>query len=233
MRDFGLCFSSALVWAAAFGLCSAETLPLPTAQDAALKIFAVHIERTPKQPWPGYGVYLGNGYVLTAAHVVGSPLFTQPRVTIGGKTLSSKIVREGWFEGDDLTVLRVEDIDIPPVLRQRHIILCPSEPPLGSPVVVATPEATARSRIVLPRNISASVLSRFPTLIGDVAATGNSGSGVFDAGSQCLLGIMSRKISLVGHIFKNGQSIREIHDVAKYFVPSTLIAKAIPSTVKF
>jgi hypothetical protein len=31
-------------------------------------------------------------------------------------------------------------------------------------------------------------------VISDVATTGNSGSGVFDAGSKCLLGIVSRKL---------------------------------------
>jgi hypothetical protein len=33
-------------------------------------------------------------------------------------------------------------------------------------------------------------------VIKDVATTGNSGSGVFDLGQKCLLGIMSRKISV-------------------------------------
>ena len=37
--------------------------------DAVLKTFAVHINRTPQQPWPGYGIYLGNGLILTASHV--------------------------------------------------------------------------------------------------------------------------------------------------------------------
>jgi hypothetical protein len=39
-----------------------------------------------------------------------------------------------------------------------------------------------------------SIPRKFSTLISDVATTGNSGSGVFDAGNKCLLGIMSRKI---------------------------------------
>ena len=39
------------------------------------------------------------------------------------------------------------------------------------------------------------VQKRFSTVISDVATTGNSGSGVFDAGQKCLLGIMSRKIT--------------------------------------
>ena len=34
-----------------------------------LRAYAVHINRTPAQPWPGYGMYLGNGLVVTAAHV--------------------------------------------------------------------------------------------------------------------------------------------------------------------
>ena len=44
--------------------------------DADLKWFAVHINQTPKQPWPLYGVYLGNSIVLTAAHVAGNVVDT-------------------------------------------------------------------------------------------------------------------------------------------------------------
>ena len=39
---------------------SAQAFP----NDADLKLFAVHINRTPQQPWPGYGVYLGSGLIL-------------------------------------------------------------------------------------------------------------------------------------------------------------------------
>jgi len=30
-----------------------------------------NIFQQPRQPWPGYGIFLGKGLVLTAAHVVG------------------------------------------------------------------------------------------------------------------------------------------------------------------
>ena len=171
--------------------------------------------------------------MLTAAHVVGASLSTSPHVVIDGKTLPAVVVRKGTFQGDDLTVLKIDDSGLSLALRLRHITLCQSEPPLGTNVVVVTPEGTARSRLAKPSSISPSVLAQFPTLIDDVATTGNSGSGVFDVKLQCLLGIMSRKISLVGHVLKDGQRINEVRDIAKYFVPFSIIARAIPADVKF
>jgi len=60
-------------------------------------------------------------------------------------------------------------------------------------------------------------------VISDVATTGNSGSGVFDAGQKCLLGIMSRKI------FTRADAESEPKDIAKYFVPASTIGKFIPA----
>jgi hypothetical protein len=67
--------------------------------------------------------------------------------------------------------------------------------------------------------------TKFPTVISDVATTGNSGSGVFDAGQKCLLGIMSRKI------FMRADAESEPKDIAKYFVPASTIGEFIPSRV--
>ena len=40
--------------------------------DGSLLNFAVNVHQTPMQSWgPGYGIYLGNGLFITAAHVVG------------------------------------------------------------------------------------------------------------------------------------------------------------------
>ena len=60
-----------------FSLLLAILTPLGLAQgqgqstDDSLRVYAVNIVHTPPQDWTGYGVYLGNGLVLTAAHVVG------------------------------------------------------------------------------------------------------------------------------------------------------------------
>ena len=77
----------------------------------------------------------------------------------------------------------------------RRTPLCEHPPFAGERVVVAIPEGTAPSKILPRQAIPADLRGRFDTVIADVATTGNSGSGVFDAGDLCLLGIMSRKIS--------------------------------------
>ena len=43
----------------------------PQDADQSLRLYAVHVNRVPKEPWTGYGIYLGNGIVITAAHVAG------------------------------------------------------------------------------------------------------------------------------------------------------------------
>jgi hypothetical protein len=72
---------------------------------------------------------------------------------------------------------------------------------------------------------------KFNTVIADVATTGNSGSGVFDADRRCLLGIMSRKISLSRVRPETGKT--ETTDIAKYFVPASTIAAFIPAELHF
>ena len=75
--------------------------------DSDLRIYAVHINRTPAQPWPGFGMYLGNGLVITAAHVPGDFADTKPHVLIGGEDLPAALVRQGALDNVDLTLLSV------------------------------------------------------------------------------------------------------------------------------
>jgi hypothetical protein len=198
-----------------------------------LRSFAVHINRTPKQPWPGYGVYLGNGIVITAAHVPGKVAETKPHVVIAGQDLQASLVREGAVEDVDLTVLSVDAAQLPVRLQMRRMPLCQGPPYPGEQVVVAIPEGTARSSVLPPRAIPAELRARFGTAIGDVATTGNSGSGVFDAANQCLLGIISRKISIVQRPLKIGAPVQTTTDIAKYFVPVQEIKAFIPHNVSF
>ena len=138
-----------------FGLALAATLLASTASsapnssgDAELKEFAVHINRTPPQPWPGYGIYLGNGLVITAAHVPGNVALTKPHVIIGGEDLPAVLVKQGSLDEIDLTLLSVDSGKLPVRLRMRRMPLCdrPSYP--GEAVVTAIPEGTARSRVL-------------------------------------------------------------------------------------
>jgi hypothetical protein len=68
---------------------------------------------------------------------------------------------------------------------------------------------------------------RFDTVFGDVATTGNSGSGVFDGWKQCLLGIVSRKISVGAPGVRFGAP-GQTRDIAKYFVPVSDIKVFLP-----
>jgi S1-C subfamily serine protease len=194
--------------------------------DDSLRLYAVNIVQDPPQPWTGYGIYLGKGLVITAAHVVGSASQTKPFVRIAGMDLRAKAIREGSTQGTDLTLLSIDEQQLPIYLRMRRMPVCEKAPWVGEPVVVAIPEGTARSRIMSPLLLPPAY-RRLSSVISDVATTGNSGSGVFDAGQKCLLGIMSRKI------FRPGDAENEPKDIAKYFVPASTVAQFIPPEYRF
>jgi S1-C subfamily serine protease len=188
--------------------------------DDSLRVYAVNIGTN-------YGIYLGKGLVITAAHVLGSASHAEPIVRIAGIDLPAKAIRKGSYEWMDLTLLSFDEQKLPIYLQMRRMPLCEKAPWVGEPVIVAIPESTARSRVMSPWLLPPAYRIRFSTVISDVATTGNSGSGVFDAGQKCLLGIISRKISARA----DGES--EPKDIAKYFVPASTIAKFIPAEYRF
>ena len=198
--------------------------------DDSLLVYAVNIHQTPMQTWgPGYGIYLGKGLFLTAAHVAGRTWFTRPKVAIAGTEYPTKVIKAGDFETIDVTLLSVDESLLPSRLALRRNPLCAKPPWPGEPVITVVPEGTARSRIMSPQRLPLSV-RKFDTVISDVAETGNSGSGVFDAEKKCLLGIMSRKISEYRTDRSTGK--RELYDMAKYFVPASVIAQFIPAELR-
>jgi hypothetical protein len=194
--------------------------------DDSLRLYAVNIILNPPPAYTLYGIYLGRGLIITAAHVVGSAAHTSPTVRIAGLDLPAQAIKEGSFERLDLTLLSVDEEKLPVSFRMRRMPLCEAPPWAGEPVIVAVPEGTARSRIMSPQLLPPNMRRKFSTVIRDVATTGNSGSGVFDAGQKCLLGIMSRKITTTMTKTDGG---REEKDIAKYFVPSATIRAFIPS----
>jgi hypothetical protein len=209
-------------------------LPAPSFADNwddSLLIYAVNVHQTPMQSWgPGYGIYLGNGLFITAAHVAGRTWFTRPKVAIAGQEYPTRVVKEGSLDQIDLTLLSVDEKLLPLRLGLRRNPLCGEAPWPGEEVITVVPEGTARSRIIAPQKIPVSV-RRFNTAIADVAKTGNSGSGVFDAHRKCLLGIMSRKISQTRKQISSGRT--ETLDIAKYFVPATTIREFIPAGTSY
>jgi len=212
--------SSLALQLAAIGGASAQAL------EDTLLAYAVNIHQTPMQTWgPGYGIYLGKGNFLTAAHVAGRAWLKRPKVTIAGLEYPTRVIKEGQLETIDLTLLAVDESLLPLRLRLRRMRLCDTRPRPGQEVVTVVPEAVVRSRIISPERIPAGA-RRFNTAIVDVAKTGNSGSGVFDLKQRCLLGIMSRKISQKRTNLVTRKE--ETYDIAKYFVPATEISAFVP-----
>ena len=198
--------------------------------DDSLLAYAVNVHRTPIQSWPGYGIYIGNGMFITAAHVVGRAWMTRPKISIAGQDYPTSVIKEGSFEGTDLTLLSVDENLLPMRLRLRRTTLCKQAPWPGERVVTVVPEGVVRSYIISPQRLPVSA-RRFSTVIADVALTGNSGSGVYDVDRRCLLGIMSRKISQPRFQPETGKT--EMRDIAKYFVPASEIAGFLPTGLPF
>ena len=78
-----------------------------------------------------------------------------------------------------------------------------------------------RSNIVSPQVLPLALRSKFSTLIGDVATSGQWRPGVFDPNHKCLLGIVSQKI--FSHTAQGDK------DIAKYFVPAGAIRDFMPA----
>jgi len=118
----------------------------------------------------GSGVYLGDGLVLTAAHVV----------KLDPANPVSSVILDGW-KTDALSSQRRE---------MKRVTTCPANTVANQPVVVA-----ALGTVTLSKTVGFPINA--PALKGDwtnILATGYthgaSGGGLFDASKGCLAGIV-------------------------------------------
>lgn len=134
----------------------------------------------------GSGVYLGNGLVLTAAHVVKwDPANPVSTVIMDGWTTEAKLVATG-AHGLDLALLQIPPAEISNARRDmKPVAVCPADLAPGQPVVVAGLGTVAPSR-----TISGPAASDWRVALGEGFGPGNSGGGVFDPYKGCLGGII-------------------------------------------
>jgi trypsin-like peptidase len=187
--------------------------------DDALRIYGVHVVHTPpfKDPFIGYGIYLGRGLVLTAAHVVGRlPGYSRPRVVIGGEDLAAKVLKQGSPDETDLALLSVDQNKLPASLQLRRDPLCQFPLQVGMGVIVVYPERTVRSQIISPLLIPQQYRAKYPTLINE---SQGSGSGVFSADKKCLIGIMSGRVTKYAYQSPQRFMTMRENGYAGYFVP--------------
>jgi len=232
-RDAVKILARALACSGVFAVAVSPTSARAQMPDDALEVYAVGIVKgLPLQkPVTGDGIYLGNGLIITAAHVVGHwPLFTRPRVLIAGQDLPAKLVKFGSFETIDLALLSVDKEKLPVSLQLRRSPLCNGAPMVGLEVIDVGPMETKRSRVIPFTVIAPQLREKFGTLIDSPEA---SGSGLFDANRKCLLGIMSAETTKFTNQGRNGRFAFAARGLAGYFVPASTIAAFIPPDIHF
>jgi S1-C subfamily serine protease len=138
----------------------------------------------------GSGVYLGDGLVLTAAHVVKvDPANPVSSVILDGWKTEARLVATG--DGLDLALLKIDPGDLSRQRREmKRIETCPADTAANQSVVVA-----ALGTVTLSKTVGFPINA--PALKGDwtnILATGYghgaSGGGLFDAAKGCLAGIV-------------------------------------------
>ena len=201
--------------------------------DDDLKVYAVNVTKTRPfaKQFTGYGVYLGNGKVITAAHVVGHwPALTHPRVVIGGQDLPAQVLKLGSLETTDLALLAIDQAQLPASLQLRRNPLCKAPSLVGAKTIVVYPERALTSRVISPLAIPSQYRATHSTLISDEQG---SGSGVFDSERKCLLGIISQKVRKYNYRRQHGLLVASADGYAGYFVPAPAIAEFIPREFRF
>ena len=141
-------------------------------------------------------MYLGNGLVITAAHVPGNFEDTKPHVLIGGEDRPQVLVRQGSLDGVDLTLLSVDPNALPVRMRMRRLPLCETAPVRG------------RKRRCRHTGKRGSLPCPSPPAVPEASAGAvcnchrrrrddrQFGFGSDRLRQTCLLGIISRKISI-------------------------------------
>ena len=201
--------------------------------DDELRVYAVNVVKTVplEKQFTGYGIYLGNGKVITAAHVVGHwPEVTRPRVLIGGQDLPAQVLKIGSLETVDLALLSIDPLRLPASLQLRRNPLCKTFPPVRTRMVVVYPDRIVATQIFSPQFIAPQYRASHGSLITEEQS---SGSGVFNAERQCLLGIISQKVRKYSFRREYGRLLASANGYAGYFVPASAIAEFIPSEYRF
>jgi len=153
----------------------------------------------------GSGVYLGDGLVITAAHVIEyDPGHAAVTVLLDGTRTPGAVVFDGERQAKppvDLALIRVATEYLPPArIVQPEVRPCPANPATGQAVTVAALGTVSQSA-TLPTPLYREGATALTTQGGwtNILVTGyhpgNSGGGVFDPRARCLWGILNLELS--------------------------------------
>lgn len=148
----------------------------------------------------GSGVYLGEGLVLTAAHVVKfDPDHSHVIVLLDGVRTDGNLVFDGQKHNVDLALIKLDANELS--LRRREqtpVPLCLANPAPNQPVVVAS-LGTVSNALTIPSAIEldaseAKDTGTWTNILTTGYHQGNSGGGVFHPREGCLWGIINKEM---------------------------------------
>ena len=165
----------------------------------------------------GSGVYLGNGLVLTAAHVVTvDPENPKVTVVVDGWRRDAVVIKNGHKDNLDLALIRVLPQGLSEQRKaQPQVAICDSNPTPSQPVIVAAMGNVSDAATISTPITSDGQAGTWTNLLSSGFHHGNSGGGVFNPKQGCLWGIIN--IELSGNV--GGRFL----DLTA-FVPATKIA---------
>ena len=164
----------------------------------------------------GSGIFLGEGLVLTAAHVVkADPSNPNVTVILDGIALKGVVVKTGQLENLDLALVKLDPQTLTVRRRTQTLIaICKTNPGPNQAVVVASVGAITHAKTISTPITSDGQSGSWTNLLSTGYHPGNSGGGVFNPQIGCLWGIIN--VELTGTV--NGQFV----DLTA-FVPATKV----------
>ena len=170
----------------------------------------------------GSGILLGDGLVLTAAHVVAvNPASAKAVVVIDGWRVDGTVVKDGQRDNLDLALIRIDPSSVSARRRAQPLLpICVGNPGPNQPVVVAAMGTVTQAATIGTAITSDGQSGNWTNILSTGYHHGNSGGGVFSPGQGCLWGILN--IEMSGPI--NGRMV----DLTA-FVPASKIAPFVES----
>jgi hypothetical protein len=173
-----------------------------------------------KQFSQGSGVLIGNGLVLTAAHVIAiNPQDPKVTVYLDQRRIDGLVALSGQNDHVDLALIKVDPGALPAASRDLGAVaVCSHNPGPAQPVVVAAMGKTSEETTLLRADPIKDITdpARYSTMLAAGHPKGASGGGVFDSRQGCLAGI------LVADGVFNTEIAGVPHEVT-IFLPSSVI----------